>query len=152
MNASHPQLPLGLGPKWWAISAFSDQEQGLQDGIAHLGPSYGSLRHLRIISCKRTRCHQKTGMNALVGIHTYLKKNSLNKAPGHNEESLNAKEIMIYWTMRLIKGKGWQASESEKLHFLKLNFLKRPISKGSTFSFESPYRLVCKVEDRGESL
>lgn len=59
MNASHPQLPLGLGPKWWAISAFSDQEQGLQDGIAHLGPSYGSLRHLRIISCKRTRCIKK---------------------------------------------------------------------------------------------
>lgn len=59
---------------------------------------------------------------------------------------------MIYWTVRLIKLKGWQARKSEKLHFLKLNFLKRPISEGSTFSFDSPYRLGCKAEDRGESL
>lgn len=58
---------------------------------------------------------------------------------------------MIYWTLRLIKGKGWQARESEKLHFLKLNFLKRPISKGSTLSFDSPYRLGCKVERMGVS-
>lgn len=41
---------------------------------------------------------------------------------------------MIYWTMRLIKGKGWQDRESEKLYFLKVNFLRRPISKGSGFS------------------
>lgn len=26
--------------------------------------------------------------------------------------SLNAKEIMIYWTIRLIKAKGWQPIES----------------------------------------
>lgn len=58
---------------------------------------------------------------------------------------------MIYWTMRLIKGKGWQARESEKLHFLKLNFLKRPISKGSRFSFDSPSRLKCEVADGDES-
>jgi len=59
---------------------------------------------------------------------------------------------MIYWTTRLIKGKGWQVKESEKLHFLLLSFLKRPISKGSRFFFDSPYRLGCKVEDGGESL
>lgn len=58
---------------------------------------------------------------------------------------------MIYWTMRLIKGQGWQAKGSEKIHFLKLNFLKRPISKGSRFSFDSPYRLGCEVEDGDES-
>lgn len=58
---------------------------------------------------------------------------------------------MIYWTMMLIKGKGWQARGSEKIHFLKLNFLKRPISKGSRFSFDSPYRLGCEVEDGDES-
>lgn len=27
MSASHPQLPLGLEPKCWAMPAFSDQEQ-----------------------------------------------------------------------------------------------------------------------------
>lgn len=57
---------------------------------------------------------------------------------------------MIYWTVRLIKGKGWQARKSEKLHFLKLNVLKRP--EGSTSSFDSPYRLGCKAEDRGDLL
>jgi len=53
--------------------------------------------------------------------------------------------------MRLIKGKGWQARESEKLHFLKLNLLKRPMSKGSRFSFDSPSRLGCEVADGDES-
>lgn len=57
---------------------------------------------------------------------------------------------MIYWIVRLIKGKRWQARKSEKLHFLKLNFIKRTISEGSTSSFDSPYRLGCKAEDRGD--
>lgn len=57
---------------------------------------------------------------------------------------------MIYWTARLIKRKRWQARKSEKLRFLKLNFLKRPISEGSTSFFDSPYRLGSKAEDRGD--
>lgn len=33
---------------------------------------------------------------------------------------------------------------------MKLNFLKRPISEGSTSSFDSSYRLGCKAENRGD--
>jgi len=50
-SVSHPQLPLGLGLKCWAMPAFSDQEQALSGGMVHLCPSYGSLRHLSITSC-----------------------------------------------------------------------------------------------------
>lgn len=57
---------------------------------------------------------------------------------------------MTYWIVRLIKGKGYQGRKSKKLHFLKLNFVKRTVSEGSTSSFDSPYRLGCKAEDRGD--
>lgn len=120
--------------------------------MIHLGLSNGSLRHLSVNSCKKSPVLSKNRHEGTCGHPRSSEDNSLNKAPGHNKESLNAKEIMIYWAMRLIKGKGWQARESEKLRFPKLNFLKRPISEDSTLSFDSPYRLGFKVEDGGDSL
>lgn len=84
MNAIHPQLPIGLRSRCWALPAFSDQE--LVFRVFLLVSSSGSIRYLTV-----TRCCQKTGMNELVGIHVYLKIIRWHKAPGHNEKSMPRK-------------------------------------------------------------